>query len=214
MRLRKRATAEAQTLPAMRFDKMRTTRLTLLIILTIVTVDSFACMCHDKRDHKKLFKDSDYIFIGQALNNLSRDSVVAKLLDMNGQGSNVSFKVERIFKGKIEKGIIAIIQNGSSCSMTFKFGDKYLVFGKRKDRLYDSADIYSPIIRLDSTDTRTDDEVMQYRLADFKDNKMYETKIKKDFGLIIDTNLCNCYYSTGKTFKKYVRKKRTAGAHL
>jgi hypothetical protein len=201
------ARTQILTLPAMRFDKMRTTRLTLLIILTIVTVDSFACTCYNKRDHKKLFKNSDFVFIGQALNNLNRDSIVSKLLDLNGQGGNISFKVERVFKGKIEKEIIAIIQNGGSCSMLFKLGDKYLVFGTRRDQLYDSMGIYTPIIRLDSTDTTTDNEVIQYRLNDFKEDKNYETKIKDDFGLIIDTNLCACYYSTGKTFKKYMRRK-------
>lgn len=137
--------------------------------------------------------------------------MVSKLLDAKGYGDNVSFKVDRVFKGKIENGTIAIIQNGSSCSMTFKFGDKYLVFGTRRDHLYDSMDIYSPIIRLDSTDARADDEIIQYRLEDFKDDKKYETKIKDDLGLIIDTNLCACYSSTGKTFKKYMRRKRTAG---
>ncbi len=204
-RLRKPATSQTQTLPAMRSRKMRYLGLTLLLT-TVITLDSFSCAC-DKRDHKKLFKNSDFVFIGQALNNLTRDSIVSKLLDANGQGANVSFKVERVFKGKIENGIIAIIQNVNSCSMTFKLGDKYLVFGTRRDRLYDSIDIYSPIIRLDSTDTTTDDEVIQYRLNDFKEDKNYEAKIKDDFGLIIDTNLCACYYSTGKTFKKYMRRK-------
>jgi hypothetical protein len=152
------------------------------------------------------------VFIGQALNNLTIDSLVSKILDSKGQGANVSFKVERVFKGKIENGIIAIIQN--SCPMTFNLGDKYLVFGTKRNQLYDSMDIYSPIIRLDSTDTTSDSEVIQYRLNKYYDDKTYETKIKKEYGLIIDTNLCSCYHSTGKTFKKYMRRKRTAGNNM
>ncbi len=179
----------------------------LICVFTIVSaIDCYSCIC-SKRDHKKLFNKSDFVFIGYAVSNLGRDSAVSKLLDVGGQGVNVSFKVERVFKGKIDGEIIAIIQEGSSCSMTFRLGDKYLVFGTRREGLYDSMDIYSPIIRLDSMDARSDHEIVQLRLKEFENDKEYEMKIKDDFGLVVGTNLCACFYSTGRTFKKYMKRK-------
>jgi len=175
-----------------------------------MSFDNFACIC-DKVNHRKLFRQADYVFIGTALNNLTPDTITSQLLDLKGTGARVSFKVEKVLKGNIDREIIAIIQNGNSCSMLFDLGDKYLIFGQKRDKIFDSEDIYGPIIRMDSSDTGTEEEVFQVRREGKEMELKYENKIKKEYGVMVDTDLCSCFYETGKTYKKYIRRKRTAG---
>ena len=143
------------------FKDMRTLLLTISLLITLTNVN-FACIC-DKVKPKQLFKDSDYVFIGRALNNLTPDTITSQYLDSKGNGIRISFKIEKLFKGKIDKDVIAIIQSGSSCSMLFDLGDRYLIFGRKRDKIFESDDIDGPIIRLDSADTMTDEEIIQVR---------------------------------------------------
>jgi hypothetical protein len=181
-----------------------------LVLITAVNTDSFSCMCNKIRS-RKIYENSDYVIIGRALENLHADSIVRKLLDLKGGGGNVSFQIQEVLKGKIDKEIVAIIQDGSSCTMWFKFGDSYLIFGKKRERMYDSMDIYSPIISLDSADRRTDEEIIQIRKDEFAIEKEFENSIKCKYGIMINTNMCVCFYEQRKTFKKYMHRKRTAG---
>lgn len=187
-------------------------RVEKLIILLLVTIpfDNFACIC-DKVNSRKLFRRADYVFIGTALNNLTPDTVTSQLLDLKGTGARVSFRVEKVLKGNIDRKIIAIIQNGSSCAMLFDLGDKYLVFGQKRDKIFDSGDIYESIISMDSSDTRPDKEIFHVRREEKEQELKYENKIKKEYGVMVDTNLCSCFYETGKTYNKYIRKKRRVG---
>ncbi|MBS1979273.1 MAG: hypothetical protein JST46_18025 [Bacteroidetes bacterium] len=180
-----------------------------LVLMTAVFTDSFSCMCN-KVKSRKMYKDSDYVIIGRALKNLRLDSMVGKLLDLKGGGGNVSFQIQKVLKGTIDKEIVAIIQDGSSCTMWFKFGDSYLIFGKKREHMYDSMDVYSPILQFDSTDTITDEEIIQIRKTEFAIERQFEDSIKAEYGLMINTDMCLCFYEQGKTFKKYMRRKRTA----
>jgi len=182
-----------------------------IVLVTAITSGAFCCMCKKFRRHR-LLRQSEFVFIGQALNNLTPDSITSKILDIRGYGTSVIFKIEKRIKGHIDKDTIAIIQN--NCPMTFTFGDKYVVFGMKRERLYDSSDIYSPIVQLDSSDTRPDEEIMNNRRERFEQDKLYEKSIRDKYGLIIDTSLCSCTYETGKTFKKYMRRTRTAGNNV
>jgi hypothetical protein len=91
--------------------------------------------------------------------------------------------------------------------MLFDLGDRYLIFGGKRHRIFDSDDIYGPIIRLDSADTRTDEEIIQVRKEGRELELKYEQKIRTNYGPMVDTDLCSCFYETGKTFKKYMRRK-------
>jgi hypothetical protein len=184
---------------------MRITILTSLLLISL-TIDGFSCIC-EKVKHRKLFRDSEYVFIGQALKNITPDTITSQYLDINGTGIRISFRVEKVYKGKIDKDLVAIMQGGTSCSMLFDLGDRYLIFGRKKDKIYEPDDIYDPIIRLDSTDTRTDEEVYEVRRKGRDLELKYEQKLMTVYGLMIDTDLCSCFYENEKTFRKYMRRK-------
>lgn len=179
--------------------------LALTLILFIQAVNGFACTCI-KPNLKKLLRESEFVLIGRALNNLDQDSVMTKVLDSKGYGANVAFKIEKMLKGKTEKSTVAIIQNGSSCDNYFKLGDRYIIFVIRREQLYDSADVYSPIVKLESTDTRSDEDVMKYRRDDLSKSKLYERTLKKNYGSILNTNYCTSFHEESKIFKKYLKK--------
>jgi hypothetical protein len=189
----------------MRSNEMRTILLSILLLITL-TNDSFACIC-DNVKHKKLFKEADYVFSGQAISNLTPDKITSQYLDSKRNGIRISFKIEKVFKGKIDKDVIAIIQSGGSCSMLFDLGDRYLIFGRKREKIFDSENIHDPIIRLDSADTRTDEEIIQIRKEAKELELKYEQTIRTTYGQMVDTDLCSCFYDSGKTFKKYMRRR-------
>ena len=194
----------------MRFWKMRTFRLTL-IILTTLTVDSYSCVCKEF-NRRQLFKDAEYVFLGQAIKNLHVDSHMALLMDERGTGTNTAFKVEKVLKGEIGLETIAIIQNNGNCAMRFKLGDRYVIFGWKMDKIFTEQDLDQ--IPLDSTELRHGDSSNNEIYDEHKMLVDFEDRIKKDYRLKVATSQCSCFYETGKTYKKYMRRKRTAGNNV
>jgi len=63
---------------------------------------------------KRLRRDSDAIFIGEALGRTWKGSM--------------AFRVERYWKGKLTHEVLVYTAANSSCAVDFRIGEKYLIF--------------------------------------------------------------------------------------
>ena len=175
----------------------------LILLLSFLTAEGFACMCN-KVTAGKLFRQADYVLIGKAVKNLNPEEATAKYLDYNGSGGWITFEVEKVLKGDITNKTVAIIQDGNSCSVLFILGQRYLVFGYHRDKIYTvNPDI--EVMNHDPIDTRTTE---QKRLGD-EDDKLrsdFEKKVIQDYGILIDTDVCSTFYDGSTQFKKYMNR--------
>jgi len=136
---------------------------------------------------------------------------MALLMDDRGTGTNISFKVEKVLKGKIGLETIAIIQNNGSCAIRFKLSDRYVIFGWKMDKIFTDQDLDQVPLEIDSAELRNGDSIDNEIYDEHKMLIDFEDRIKKDYRLKVTTSQCSCFYETGKTYKKYMRRKRTAG---
>jgi hypothetical protein len=177
------------------------------MITVISKMNAFACMCSDF-DVKKGFKEAEFVFIGTAIRNINRDTTLAKLLDLNEWGIRVSFKIEKVLKGNINSKVIAIIQNGSSCSMSFGLNKRYIVFGDQRTQIFNTPDylLEPPSILNDSSSTYSREEMIKARKEENEELLAFESKIKNDYELMINTTMCRSFYEKAKVYKKIVRQ--------
>ena len=97
-----------------------------------------------------MLKTYDFVLVGRPMTNIHPDSVAVRLLDNEGFGSEVYFKVEKVLKGEIKQDIVIINQNSfSSCTLGVKLGDRYLLFGHIKNYAPPLGD-FNPIVKIDS----------------------------------------------------------------
>lgn len=184
--------------------------LRMILLLATASYSSYACMCSEI-DLKKKFDESEFVFVGLAIQNIHIDTTVAKLLDQNKWGIRLSFKIEKLFKGNIKSSIIAIIQDGNSCSMAFGLGKRYLVFGSKRTKIFEHNLEMEDSHWMDTLKADVLEQVMQARKLDSEQEQRFENKIMNEFELMINTNLCASFYEKSVLYKKFIRRIRTAG---
>ena len=88
------------------------------------------CMEVSKKDAKKISKKADYVLLGTAVENVHHNDSIKKHWDSEQFGIHVKFKVEKVYKGKLETEFIFINQfETGNCVQFFKFGEKYIIVG-------------------------------------------------------------------------------------
>lgn len=114
------------------------------------SIETFGCVCNDL-DFKRMLKTSDFVIVGRPTTNIHPDSTAVRLLNNEGYGSEVYFKVEKVLKGDIKQDILIINQIGhGSCTLGVKLGDRYLVFGHIKSYALPPIGDFNPIVEIDS----------------------------------------------------------------
>lgn len=174
----------------------------LITILTITVLglnNVFGCVCYDL-DYKKMLKTYDYVVIGRPTTNIHPDSVAVRLLNDEGQGSEVFFKIEKIIKGEFKHDNIIIYQIGrGSCLGMLRLGDRYLVFGHKKNYAPPPPRHLSPIVEVDSL---TGKEEIIY--VPFDNTSIVGDYIKtiKDNYDIVYTGLCGLFSERTKFYRQ------------
>ena len=98
---------------------MRKLLLFTMIICSFLSLSSLAsaCVCINEspmQTFKRLRRDSDAIFIGEAIGRTPKGSM--------------TFKVEKYWKGKLTREVLVYTAADSSCAVDFGIGGKYLIF--------------------------------------------------------------------------------------
>ena len=177
----------------------------LITILTITLLglnNVFGCVCNDL-DYKKMLKTYDYVVIGRPTTNIHPDSIAVRLLNNEGKGSEVFFTIEKIIKGdfKQDKAIIYQIGRGSCLGM-LRLGDKYLVFGHKKNYAPPPPGDFSPIVEIDSLTGK--EEIIYVPFDNSSIVGEYIKTIKDDYEIVY-TGLCGLFSERTK-FYRHTRK--------
>lgn len=107
-------------------------RLIFILLLLILSNIGWACTCMtiSKRDAKRISKKADYVLLGTAVENVHHNDSIKEQWDSEQFGINVKFKVEKVYKGRLETEFIFINQfETGNCIQSFKFGEKYIIVG-------------------------------------------------------------------------------------
>lgn len=108
----------------------------LFFILLIFYVPNlgFACSCFliSKKEARKISRKADYVLLGSPIENIHSNDTIKGLWDSLRKGYHVKFKVEKVYKGRIDAEFIFINQfETANCVMSFQFGEKYIIVGNR-----------------------------------------------------------------------------------
>jgi hypothetical protein len=102
--------------------------------LIIFPIIGFACTCFSisKKDARKISRKADYVVLGYATENIHPNDTIKGDWDRMQKGYEVKFKVEKVYKGKIDSEFIYINQfETGNCVESFEFGKKYIIVGTR-----------------------------------------------------------------------------------
>ncbi len=94
----------------------------------------FACTCFSisKKEAKRISKEADYVVLGHATENIHPNDTIKGDWDIMQKGYHVKFKVEKVYKGRIDSDFIYINQfETGNCVESFEFGKKYIIVGTR-----------------------------------------------------------------------------------
>ena len=185
-------------------------RLIITISISIISfIDTFGCVCNDL-DFKQMLKTYDFVLVGRPLTNIHPDSIAVRLLDNEGYGSEVYFKVEKVLKGKIDQDIVIINQRGhGSCTLGVKLGDRYLVFGHIKNYAPPSLGDFNPIVEIDSMTRK--EEIIYVPTNNTSIVEDYIKTLKEKFD-IVHTSSCGLFNERTKFYRqtrKWIKKGRT-----
>ena len=160
-------------------------KLLLLLFLILSGYDIYPCSCGGNYDAEYFEKQkawADFIFIGEAIENVGPYYQRNNQLDEEKIGHNVLFKVDSVIKGDIKRDMVIIDQwNSGSCTQTFHFGDKYIVFGIDYKKHWD----YEETIKNDQDFKRSEGYV---ELTQFD----FYASQEADYS-IINTSLCSAF---------------------
>ncbi len=85
-----------------------------------------------RKGAKKIKKKADFVLLGTAVENVHHNDSIKAFFDSEKSGLHVKFKVEKIYKGKLETDFVFVNQfETDNCIRSFKFGEKYIVVGTR-----------------------------------------------------------------------------------
>ena len=106
----------------------------LFFILLIFYVPNlgFACSCFSisKKEARKISREVDYIVLGSPIENIHPNDTIKGQWDSLKEGYHVKFKVEKVYKGRIDSEFIFINQfETGNCLQVFEFGQKYIILG-------------------------------------------------------------------------------------
>ncbi|WP_141655457.1 hypothetical protein [Roseivirga seohaensis] len=118
---------------------MRLVILPLILALLCLPQITNACECAGIDDAvvKRLIEKYDYVFVGSAIEVLHPDDEKPDFTSNESKGGmNVIFEIDSVIKGESKLKTVIVNQFGmDSCNMWFKLGEKYIVVGKRIDKL-------------------------------------------------------------------------------
>lgn len=131
----------------------------ICVISSLISIGSpaFACSCSEPNPMSEELRQSDVVFMGEALQ-VRKDQ----------SGSTVEFLVSKTWKGvSAEKITVVTADSGASCGYSFEEGEEYLVYGLGKDTISVSlcsrtapvAEAYSDLSALGPGYTPTENSV-------------------------------------------------------
>lgn len=108
----------------------------LLFILLLINPPNigWACSCISisKKEAKKISRKADYVLLGSAIENIHPNDTIKEYWDKLQEGYHVKFKVDEVYKGRIDAEFIFINQfETGNCIELFEFGKKYIIVGTR-----------------------------------------------------------------------------------
>ncbi len=111
-----------------------TKKIILFFLFLIFPIIGFACTCFSisKKEARKISREADYVVLGSPIENIHPNDTIKGLWDSLRKGYHVKFKVEKVYKGRIDAEFIFINQfETANCVMSFQFGEKYIIVGNR-----------------------------------------------------------------------------------
>lgn len=173
-------------------------KLPIAFVLTILPFKAFCCECFTS-DFDTIMKYADYAFIGEAIRNIGPDTVLINTFDQEGFGSTVEFKIVQVFKGAIKDKTIIIDQRGNgNCTISFIFGDQYLVFGRKKEMFPSTAEERNFYLMIDDVFSDSSQKELDHKI-DLHEKYFRELKAKRSYTY---TDGCNVFGQTSSNFAK------------
>ncbi len=109
----------------------------LIILLSCLPIIGWACTCPTltKKDIKRISREADFVIMGSAVENVYSNDSIKLNLDKEKYGIEVKFKVEKVYKGKLNSDFVYINQfETGNCIQKFEFGEQYIIIGSRVKR--------------------------------------------------------------------------------
>jgi len=178
----------------------------LIVLLTTITLglnSSFGCVCYDVK-YRKMIKAYDYVLLGRPITNIHPNSVAVRLLNREGTGSEVFFMVEKVIKGDIKQDTVIIYQIGKgSCMGMLRLGDKYLIFGHKKNYAPPPPTDFSPIVDIDSLTGK--EEIIYVTFDNTSVVGDYIETIKENYDIVY-TGLCGIFHEETEFYHETRRR--------
>lgn len=168
-----------------------------------------------EKDAKRITKKADYVLLGTAVGNVHHNDTIQAHWDSEQFGIHVKFKVEKVYKGKLETEFVFINQfETGNCIQSFKFGEKYIIVGTRI-KIFEN-------LRQFSEDVYKEDEIFETvqpppppPIGGLTINKMRCYNIEMELvdhwneiakkEIVVYTNQCSSFYAES-TYGEYFRK--------
>ena len=166
-------------------------RQTLILLLTLLSAETFSCTCADNVTDKQLIDNSDYAFIGEVIKSVYKDLVTGVTSYQNDIRPDAKVKVIKVLKGKIKDTEIIVISSESpSCEINLIPGRRYLITGKAtpiKLRPLDTSEIELPPTDIDTNATN---DTLKFEHTNYKTKGQWIKELQgKSF--VVFTDVCS-----------------------
>jgi multimeric flavodoxin WrbA len=189
----------------------------LLFIFLIFNLPNFgfACSCFSisKKEARKISREADYVLLGYPIENIHPNDTIKGDWDRLQKGYHVKFKVEKVFKGRIDMEFIFINQfETGNCLQVFEFGKKCIIVGTQVKEFVGYRPANSPDEHVEDKFSQIFPPPPPHPIAWLNKNEMIsynEEKLVVDYwneiaknGIVVYTNQCSTF-DEKSTYGKY-----------
>jgi hypothetical protein len=192
----------------------------LILLFFILPVIGWTCTCFTltKKEAKRITNKADYVLLGTPVENVHHNDSIKAHWDRENFGMHVKFKVEKVYKGRLETEFVYLNQfESDNCIQAFQFGEKYIIVGTKIEKFknlrpfsekdYDENEILITVQPppLPPIDGMTIKEKECYNIEMELVDHWNEIAEKET---VLYTNQCSSFYAKS-TYGKYFRMNNT-----